>query len=220
MDFTKYPRYNPYRVLVDRVPMMIGCDVYALQLGINAILGTSLKSDGTLGPKTGAQIWNVQHRLGETEDGKAGMLTQRALALEVTALNNPGTVPAELVYGQLEHESSFILGNYSAKRPNSSYDAGVCQMNTEHHPADEAFNPAQAIPYLIAHTKNAYDAFHDKSLFRGDDHSDKRRWILAAGAWNAPAFAHYLAGVKPWAVPGATALELFNEYLADVSIYL
>src|SRR6476619_4732797 len=98
MDFTKYPAYSRYRSLYDRVPMMVGFDVYALQLGINAVLGTTLKSDGTLGPKTGAKIWEVQHRLGETEDGKAGQLTQRALALEIAALNNPGTIPTELVY--------------------------------------------------------------------------------------------------------------------------
>lgn len=221
--FDSYPTYNPYRVLVDRTPTlapMKGQDVYALQDALNIDIDTGLILDGVLGPKTGAAIWKAQKRLGLVEDGKAGVLTQRALALQIIEAEQRLAVSQELTWGQIEHESSWLLGNYSPLRPNGTYDAGVCQENTEHYKPQDAFSPRVAIPTLMRQTKTAYDSYHDLTLFVGSDHSEFRRAQLSAGHWNAPAWANYLAGVKPWAVPSQANLLRFEEYMAEATTYL
>jgi peptidoglycan hydrolase-like protein with peptidoglycan-binding domain len=223
--FTAYPAYNPYRVLYDRsdkgLPLLQGEDVYALQKALN-YFGAGLVVDGVLGPKTGAAIWSFQERPGLVRDGKAGQATQRALALGILA----GFVPVDtalyrLLAGQLEHESSYLLGNYSAKREDGTFDAGVAQRNTAHTPAGAGFDPVASINALVAQVRTAYRQYADTSQFRPhtDDPKD-RRYKLAAGSWNAPAFANYYAGVQPWQVPGPTAAELFLAYIEDAAVYL
>lgn len=219
--FTSYPTYSPYRVLGLTQPRQQGEDVFALQNALNAVNETDVKLDGILGPKTSDAIGLAQAKLGIENDGKAGVITQRALAMFITrarlALVN---VPLALPKGQLQHESSFLLGNYSAQREDNSYDAGVAQLNTAHTPASMGFDPVYAIERLIDNTRTHYELYHAKAKFVGDDHTEHRRWMLACGSWNAPYFANYLAGVKPWAIPGTEALELFEAYMRDVTIYL
>jgi hypothetical protein len=220
--FSAFPTYNPYETLAFQTPRIRGEHVYALQHAINAVARTDLTTDGVLGPRTAGGIVAAQNVVDVEMDGKAGVVTQRALALRIARerVRQSNAVPVPLLKGQLQHESSFLLGNYSPARMDGSYDAGVAQVNTAHQRPEDAFNPVWAIGRLVSNTLEAYLRFQDRTLYRGDDHSEARRWELAAGAWNAPAFANYLAGVKPWAVPSAAALDLFENYMSSVTIYL
>ncbi len=222
--FRKCPTYNPYRVVVDRSPnaLMTGEDVFALQCGINFVNDNSvLITDGICGPKTGAAIWKVQTKLNIVSDGKAGGETQKTIALQILG----AFVSREfyrLEYGQLEHESSWVLGNYSPVRPDGSYDAGISQQNTaDGENSAEAFNPVQAIAKMGALTHNAYDAYRDTSKFVGQDHSETRRLKLAGGHWNAPAYANWLAGLTfDAAKPGPTALATLETYMEEIIVYV
>lgn len=219
--FTSYPIYSPYRTLALTTPAQRGEDVYALQKAINAIALSGLIPDGELGPHTASALLKAQRKVGVADDGKAGVITQRAFALRILKkkLVDVDLVP-RLTEGQLQHESSFLLGNYSPERGPMNFDAGVAQLNSTHHRLRDAFDPVHAIGLLVDTTRGAYARYSAKAKFRGSDHSERRRWALAAGAWNAPAYANWLAGVQPWAEPGPSALQTFEAYMRDVTIYL
>jgi hypothetical protein len=129
-------------------------------------------------------------------------------------------LPDGAMKGQLGHESGFRLGNYSDLRSDGSFDAGVAQRNTAHTPAKQGFDVPGSITALAKLVRGHWD------LFAGV--KGTRRWALAQGAWNAPAFACWLAREEgavdvPRALcarPGTTARRTFEEYVASVSAYL
>lgn len=220
--FTVYPTYSVYRSLRLTNPPMRGEDVYALQSALIACGLTVGPLDGVLGQQTSSAIRQAQVRFNlAAVDGVAGGRTQEALAL--FALRAPAAhhgVPTSGMRGQIEHESSFRLGNYSPLRADGSYDAGVAQRNTAHTPVVEGFNVVDALYALAQNTRKYYNAFEGLSL--------RRRWALAQGAWNAPAFACYIAreeGAKLVTIsmtkqPSPLSRELLEAYIADVSVYL
>jgi peptidoglycan hydrolase-like protein with peptidoglycan-binding domain len=209
--FAAFPSYARYRTLRLLEPRLRGEDVFALQVAVNEVVGTALALDGILGPKTSQAIFKAQGELSLVIDGKAGGLTQRGLALRIAV--GKTTVPFNLIKGQLEHESGYRLGNYSPQRSDGSYDAGVAQRNTTYTPAREGFNPVKSIEALEANTRHYYD------LYSGIE-DETRRWGLAAGAWNAPAYANYLANARPWAVPSENARLALEAYIDSVTAYL
>lgn len=218
--FTEFPTYGRFRTLLLTDPLLRGEDVYALQTalaGCGFDVGTA---DGILGKDTAAGIRRFQQAAHLTLDGKAGGATQQALALVIAGGTSLKYRLANgALRGQLEHESGFRLGNYSPIRADGSYDAGVAQRNTQHTPAREGFTVPASIDALGDVIRNHYD------LFAGV--SDRRRWSLAQGAWNAPAFACWIADQEGAAVPrsltlqpGPTARLLFEQYVASVTAYL
>lgn len=227
--FTAYPTYNPYRVLYDRtddgLPLLRGEDVYALQCALNKIVRADLVLDGILGPATGAAIWNVQAALGVAHDGRAGSATQRAIALHLVILAGvqKGSALFRLAKGAIQQESLYILGNYSPIRPTGTFDAGVVQRNSQFHSLRDAFNPVDSINLWVLTTQDAHSRYANKDLFRDTNYAYpdwKRRWKLAAGAWNAPYFANFYAGVLPSVTPGAAAEVAFLNYVESVGVYL
>jgi putative peptidoglycan binding protein len=219
--FDGYPTYSRYRSLSRVTPMQHGEDVYALQIALNDVISAGLVVDGVLGDKTATAIWHAQEAYGLVMDGKAGADTQRVLAQQIL-VSTPGEekLPAGLAFGHIEHESSWRLGNYSVQYPNGSYDAGVVQRNTEHTPPRNGFDPVDSISALIRNTLSYYNRFSNKAVFRGSDHSERRRWALAAGSWNAPAWASYLANSRPWAVPTSAQEQTLETYMREVTTYV
>lgn len=226
-----YPTYNPYRPLSfdpDDPVHLEGEDVFALQNGINALQVGALVVDGVLLEETSAAIWAVQEKLSIIEDGIAGGQTQRAIALWIVRhdLNRTSDpkhwqTRRRLAKGHIQRESSYLLGNYSQpQRLDGTFDAGVTQMNTEHHALELGFDPGAAIPAMLDSVLAAYKRYGDKTRFRGDDHTEKRRWALAAGSWNAPYWANWFAGVKPDAIPSATQQIVFEQYMKEAVVYL
>lgn len=219
--FTEFPTYDKYRTLALKTPNLKGEDVYALQTAINAFAISVVDADGILGPMTDRAIRSAQQKLGLVVDGLAGGMTQKALAL---ALAEPKAdakkVPREALRGQLELESGFRLGIYSERRSDGSYDAGVAQRNTAHTSPPLAFDVPKSIQTLVDNTRKHFD------LFAGLD--TRRRWALAQGAWNAPAFACYIAREEgAWNVtqgmtlrPSSASRQTFEEYVKRVSQYL
>jgi hypothetical protein len=228
--FDTYPEYWPYRALKRREPM-IGLpdgaeDVFALQIALNAALNAALYPDGILGDRTAKAIMSFQESRSDlADDGVAGQLTQRALAMHIVkelAATFSVKLPDGLAFGQLSHESSFLLGNYSAKRANGSYDAGVTQRNTEHTHPGHAFNPRESVSELLRRVTEHYVLFAGVTPAR-------RRWELAAGSWNAPAFACLLAYREgATGVPASrrasqisdAARATFEAYMDSVTAYM
>lgn len=219
--FDTYPTHWRYRPLRHTDPPLVGPDVYSLQLALNHVgnFAIALEPDGVLGPKSGRAIAGAQRKLGIADDGIAGPATQRALALRI-GKELKGPLPAGLPGGQIGWESGFFLGNYSPQRSDGSYDAGLCQRNTNLTPPREGFDPIASVNALVARVADHYE------LFEGLP--ERRRWELAAGSWNAPAFAcHYArregAGQvrsSQTATPSAAAAEAFAAYVAGATAYL
>lgn len=211
--FTSYPSYPKYRSLYRRDPMMRGEDVYALQTALVAAgypVGAS-GADGFLGDDTAAAIWHFQKQTGLDQDGKAGQRTQEELAIILGERSRVKyNLPVGLLYGQLMHESSMWLGNYSPLRPDSSYDAGVAQRNTAQTAPSLGFNAPASIEACAAHCRHYYDKY---TLVK----DERRRWSLAAGAWNAPAWTDRLA-VGGVLSPASSAI--IEAYMADVMVYV
>jgi hypothetical protein len=191
-----------------------GWDCFALQTAL------SIPADGIFGPQTHAAVVAAQQRHALEQDGIAGALTQRALALDlVWPVQSQKGSPPGLLRGQIEHESSFWLGNHSPQYPDGNFDVGVCQRNTRYVDYKGGFNAPVSITALGINLRAYYDEFAGVA--------DRRRWGLAAGAWNAPAFACYLANEDGAEVPknetlkpSASARQALEAYIAAVTVYV
>lgn len=219
--FTAYPTYPPYRTLQLTTPQQQGEDVYALQTALDELGYDAGAADGILGPKTSAAIKAAQKAFAITVDGKAGGDTQKQLALDLARrVAGAVGVPYSGLRGQLELESGYRLGNYSPLRSDNTYDAGVAQRNTKFTSPPQGFDARDSIRVLGDNTRKYYDLFAGLPTHR--------RWALAQGAWNAPAFACYIAReegatkvtsgmtLKPTDAQRAT----FETYVTNASVYL
>jgi hypothetical protein len=216
LDFTAYPTHARYRTLKLSDPRQTGLDVYALQNAL-ADLGDHANPgplDGILGPQTAKAIRAAQEGMFITVDGLAGGGTQTALARHLAArVDYRLRLPAGLLLGQLMTESGCRLGNYSPRRPDGTYDAGVAQRNTQFTPPRDGFTVLASIDALGVRLRTYYDRFAGVA--------GRRRWELAAGSWNAPAFASYIAreegatGVKTSETlrPSDTARATLEAYM-------
>lgn len=200
---------------------MRGEDVYALQTALNACGYPCGEPDGILGKITHGAIVFAQDQLKLVKDGLAGGNTQRAVTFHLAGSIGPKmSVDPALLCGQLEFESGPRVGNYSPIRPDGNYDAGVAQRNTKYTPAKQGFNVPVSVTILATNTRKYYDLFSGVLPLR-------RRWSLAQGAWNAPAYACYLA--KKEGAPNVTTsmtlrptnsqLEVFEEYMRHCLTY-
>lgn len=218
--FTGFPSYGRYRTLALHDPLLRGEDVFALQTGLHGCGFDPGSPDGILGKDTAAAIRSFQRATHLTLDGAAGGQTQKALALVLAGgATLKYALPSGALRGQLEHESGFRVGNYSAQRADGSYDAGVAQRNTAHTPAKDGFTVPASIDALGKLIRAHYVLF--------DGVPTRRRWSLAQGAWNAPAYACWLANQAGATVsrsltlqPGPTARQTFEQYIASVTAYL
>ncbi len=222
--FSAYPSFNRYRPLGAVDPPQRGEDVYALQLALNHVgeFKVPLEPDGILGRKTGKAIQGVQRKLGlQPVDGIAGPATQGALALRLaTDLREGQGLPRGLPEGQIAIESGNILGNYSPQRPDGSYDAGLCQRNTALTSPERGFDPVDSVTALVERVMSYWRLFEGLTV--------RRRWELACGSWNAPAFAcHYarregaqMVTASMTATPTPAAAEAFAAYCKAATAYL
>lgn len=212
--FASIPTYDRYRALKLTTPHATGEDVFALQTAV------AVATDGVFGPATDRAVRSVQQTLRLDDDGIVGPATWTALINHLgKAVRSSYDIATGLLYGQLAHESSLRGGMYSPLRPDGTYDAGVAQRNTAHTPAREGFDVPASIRALAENTRSHYDLF--------DGVPGRRRWELAAGAWNAPAFACYLAneeGAKVpksrTAKPSQAARGLLEAYMTSATAYL
>lgn len=219
--FTAYPTYSRYRALRLTKMTTTGEDVYAAQTMLEELGIPTGPLDGILGSATSKAIVEMQQMLGLETDGILGPASWSA-GVDVLAryARDKHKVARGLLFGQLSHESGLRGGNYSPMRDDGSYDAGVAQRNTRFTPPREGFDVPKSIEALAANTRQYFD------LFAGVE--TKRRWTLAAGAWNAPGFACWYAKKEgatkvktgQTAKPGAKAAGLFDAYLASVTAYL
>jgi len=199
----------------------MGEDVYALQTALIECGYAPGTPDGQLGSKTRAAILAAQKEFALKADGKAGGLTQKALAMEIATIVAASLeVPVGALRGQLEHESGFRLGNYSPLRADHTYDAGIAQRNTKFTPPVEGFDARLSIQALGAVLRQHFNLFSGVATHR--------RWGLAQGAWNAPAFACYLAREegatkvtsRMMLRPSDSQRTIFEAYISNVSVYL
>jgi hypothetical protein len=220
--FEGYPTYPRYRAL-RRLPVpLVGEDVYALQTTLKGLGFSPGVLDGVFGGMTESALREAQRQLRDlVVDGVAGPATQRRLLGSLCArVRLTFNLPDGLPVGQVGHECGFIIGNYSPRRPNLTYDAGPAQRNTQFvHPKD-GFDAPASVRKLAQNTREHYDLFAGLGT--------RRRWELAAGAWNAPAFACYIAreegasGVSKarTARPSAESRVTFERYIDYVTAAL
>lgn len=194
MDFPLSNGAYRWRALRLTNPVQRGWDVVALQTGL---LGVQMQlpkwgPDGFLGEETSKATYLYQERRGLVEDGIAGGATQRAIALQIAArFTQEFQIIRGLIPGQLEYESSLILGNHSVLRSDGTRDCGVTQRNSAHTPIEQGFNTFESIKTLARHLRTYYERYRDWGV------PSRRAWELAAGAWNAPAWADKLAKDLP-----------------------
>lgn len=220
--FTSYPTYGRYRTLRLSNPMMVGEDVFALQTALKAFGCDPGALDGVLGSRTHSAIRRAQELLNITVDGLAGGVTQTKL---VHVMSNKSRakygLPKGLEFGQLSHESGCRVGNYSPIRSNRTYDAGVAQRNTQFTSAKIGFNVPDSIDALGANLSK----YHKKFIGVRDE---ARRWALAAGAWNAPAYTCYIAReegatgvrVSETARPSGASRNTLEGYMRSATVYM
>lgn len=221
--FTEYPKYDNYRTLELTTPRLIGEDVYALQTALAYLQYDVGALDGDFGNRTKNALRDAQAELSLVIDGRAGEKTQPMIAFAIAfPMAAKKLVPKDAPRGQIEWEAlGGRLGPHGPLRGDGTWDAGVTQRNTAHTPPKEGFNVPNSIRALLDDNRKHFDLFVGVTPF-------KRRWALAQGAWNAPAFACYIAreegarNVTPGMVlrPSEQSRTTFENYVAKVSKYL
>jgi len=213
MDFPLADSGYEYRPLRVRPEPLVGWDVFALQTGLVA-LGYGVGptgTDGIFGRRTKRAVKQLQTDLDLVTDGIAGIETQRQIAWNLAiGAELAHNLPKGLPYGHLEHESSCILGNYTAPYPDDSRDCGVAQRNTRYTPAEHGFHAPESVRAL---SKQLVD-YHAK--YRSWGVSDPRAWELACGSWNAPASTDALArgqSLSDW------ERDRIERYISAVTAY-
>jgi hypothetical protein len=212
--FERRPSYSPYRTLRLTSPLTVGEDVWALQTALVALGNSPGVIDGIFGPATERAVRAAQVGLFVKVDGLAGGGTQLAICRHLAYLvTEDRRLPPGLLFGQISHESSCRVGNYSPARADGSYDAGVTQRNTAHTSAKAAFTVPDSLGALGKLLRERFDLYAGLST--------RRRWELAAGAWNAPAYANFIAreegakgvSVRTTARPGTVARVTLERYI-------
>lgn len=240
--FIQKPTYDKYRTLRLRDPRMSGEDVYALQTALNNCLKrhfgttavdttvfTPVPEDGIFGKKTSVAVKQAQgvFSVKGGVDGLAGFYTWEALVDDIGKVaREKHRLATGLLYGQLMHESGMRGGIYSELNHHSdggtSWDAGVAQMNSRVHPDLKAsFTVPYAVEFIAKNTRAFYDEFAGVT-------PRARRWALAAGAHNAPAWARWLARNEGatkvlagnTAKPSDTQRAILEEYIDSVTAYM
>ena len=221
--FAAYPTYDPYRPLELRDPYIFGEDVFALQTALSALV-SEITTDGWYGEQTDNALDQFQERNGIWVPRPiSGPTTQERIVRTFISRTTSVKWRRRQMLGQIEKESSLLLGNYSAQRDNGSYDAGVTQRNTQFTHPRQGFNVPLSIQVLFDVVGEFYARYEDTSKFLpwgGGYTKERRRKLLAIGAWNGWAYTNYLAGVRPWAVPGPSALAAIEAYMLDAGVYL
>lgn len=190
-----------------------GYDVYALQSGLHGVVGT-VAVDGDFGPATEKAVWDFQYQQDLVRDGIAGTATQRALALRrVWPVQAEFDLPPGLMRGQIEKESTFVLGNHTPRYDNGHYDCGVCQRNSQYTEPDQGFRVPESIRELGRYHDQKYRLYKGWGKIR----DERRLRELAAGAWNAPAWTDRLAKGESLSESQRTWIE---AYIDRVTVYM
>lgn len=221
--FESYPTYDKYRALRLTPSVMRGEDVFALQTALNYSNSAlpDLETDGLLGEKTAQAIETAQTALRLAVDGVVGPKTWVAVVDGLARIERKAAgVAVGLLYGQIAHESSFRGGIYSGLRLDGSYDAGVAQRNTRFTAPADAYNVPESLHALAVHARDFFEKYAGVE-------DPARRWGLAAGAWNAPAYANWIADQEGATIPGgdkespsANARVALEAYIQSVTAYL
>lgn len=206
----------------------VGWDVRAVQRELIA-LGHQLPrfgADGHYGEETVTAVTNYQKRKRLFVDGWAGPKTQQTLTLDVWWPIQAGYgIPPGLGRGQLGWESGLLPGNHSParKQPDPArfpfkpdvnghyFDNGVSQMASEYHNYEEAYHPQVALTYYAKRITAAHARYRQV----GHVTDARRLWELAAGSWNRPAHANWLAGIRDGSAsePDADEREWLEFYI-------
>lgn len=198
--------------------------------------GHDLAVDGDFGPNTERSVRLWQEGRDLIVDGIAGPVTQRSLVLigAQRSADKYGLIVAAHK-GQLLHESSGLVGIHTPRYHHggglTSYDAGVAQCNSRYHHPEDAFTLAYALTTLASFTKVRYLAYSKSDPLRASrlqsrglsPLTKRRRWELAHGSWNRPAYAAWLAGqsttdpVAPAGAPTAEQRAQLEAYIRAVT---
>ncbi len=174
-----------------------GWAVIVCQLALNSHYKTPppLALDGIFGPHTEAIAKEVQKACGVTVDGIVGPATQEAFVKAKCKHAELGILPAGLLAGICNIESSYEWACVSPLNDNGTHDYGCTQESLSDAPAPQllaAFNPDAAAHMLAGETLGFYRAVVGKV-------GNRRAWELAALDHNWPAAAWAIAeGNEAW----------------------
>lgn len=174
-----------------------GWDCFAIQKCIIAC-GYPLErfgADGFFGDETDKALRKFQEDFGLAIDGIAGPVSMRILVTTIAkGVSEANNLPAFLQEGQIEHESSYLPGNYTAPYEDKTRDLGVVMMHKSVTDAncEFAFDAPNRIDQLARFLRTRHDLYWKKGE-NPNVKTHQRAWELAVGAWNAPAWADTLA---------------------------
>lgn len=170
-----------------------GHDVWALQINLHAA-GFAVSMDGVFGMQTKTAVQRFQDDRKLSDDGVAGILTQRSLALKlIEPVQDHEKTPHGLIRGIVEGESGWVVGatNWSVA---GGVDCGWAQRRVYEQDYDEthferAFNGKVQFGILAQNLRGKKKEYFG----RKGATTHKRAWELAVLYHNWPAAAGRLS---------------------------
>jgi peptidoglycan hydrolase-like protein with peptidoglycan-binding domain len=179
-----------------------GWPIYALQSGLNTLLGAGLKKDGDFGAKTTKKVRAWQKRIGLGPDGVAGVMTMSTMATAL-AKDADGVegVPDGLARSLMDGESAYNFGavNWNV---GGGVDVSLMQHRVFGPPYDLerlrfGYSPARAIRRAMANLLDAADDFEDGPWVLSLPRTQRREACLRLGLmahnWPHQGGADYIA---------------------------
>lgn len=172
--------------------------VVALQINL-ASFGNRLALDGVLGPKTEKVVKAFQSHRGLTADGVAGPVTQEWMCRNLAApAERRYTLPAGLLRGAIENESSFMLAAYTEHPSDDGFDLGALQDSYTTRSTQERYRQSLNVAWMAGRTGETYRKTYDR--YRSAGAAARLGWECAALYHNWPVAADRMAkGLAPLA---------------------
>lgn len=232
MSISLTPGPHPYGGGSGYLPLKRGLKHWAV-MALQINLGLTV--DGNFGPDTEHAVTAYQAKHGLKSDGVAGVVTQRAIVVQMSAIPTARYgLPRRLLESMAQNESGFWLAAFAPHPSDGGFDLGALQKSFPTPGSRSEYLGALEVVGMAATTARKVRAQYD--AYVPLTHDRRRAWELAVLSHNWPTAADNLARtghvykdasrdnrIEAWIVSASrgrlhTPLEWVNSYISRATL--